>query len=55
MEEINGFSYKELFSLAIEKPVMAQLEVTRNCNQHCSFCFRRSNLRKRFPEKSLSE
>lgn len=38
--KINNFSYDELFKLAIQKPVMAQVEVTRNCDQACIFCFR---------------
>lgn len=37
---INGFSYKELFDLAINKPSLAQIEITQNCNQNCSFCFK---------------
>lgn len=37
---INGFSRQELLELAWEKPIMAQVEVTRNCNQKCVFCFR---------------
>ncbi|MGB9706885.1 MAG: radical SAM/SPASM domain-containing protein [Microgenomates group bacterium] len=35
------FSKKDFKELAIEKPVLAQIELTRNCNQFCKFCFRR--------------
>jgi len=55
MNSINGFTYKELFLLAIEKPVMAQLEVTRNCNQRCFFCFRRCSPEKKFSNLSLKK
>lgn len=54
MKKIYGFSYKELFSLAITKPKMAQIEVTRNCNQRCFFCFRKCSPLKNFFTKSLS-
>jgi radical SAM protein with 4Fe4S-binding SPASM domain len=51
----NLFSYKELFLLAIEKPIMAQIEITRNCNHQCFFCCRKSSPQRRFTDKSLSE
>lgn len=35
-----GITKKELYQLAWQKPVLAQVEITRNCNQLCSFCFR---------------
>jgi len=41
LPEIEGFTMKELLELSWEKPEMAQIEVTRNCNQKCSFCFRK--------------
>lgn len=55
MNNINGFDYKELFLLAIGKPIMAQLEITRNCNQRCFFCFRNCNPEQKFTDKSLLE
>ena len=53
MEKINGFSYQELFNLAIERPSMAQFEVTRNCNQRCFFCFRGCSPDKIYQDKPL--
>lgn len=36
----HGFTYNELFDIAIEKPSFAQVELTTNCNQKCVFCLR---------------
>ncbi|MDF1496505.1 MAG: radical SAM protein [Patescibacteria group bacterium] len=47
------FSYKELFDLAIEHPEMAQLELTRNCNQKCFFCFRACTPTERYKDLDL--
>lgn len=38
--ELEGFTRKELLELSWEKPVMAQIELTHNCNHSCLFCFR---------------
>lgn len=51
--KINGFSYKELFDLAIQKPILAQLEITQNCNQECSFCFKECSYRKKYKDLPL--
>ncbi|MCK9438455.1 radical SAM protein [Patescibacteria group bacterium] len=51
--KINGFSYKELFNLAIQKPILAQLEITQNCNQECSFCFKKCSYQKKYKDFSL--
>jgi len=32
------FSYNELFTLSIAKPIMAQIKLTNSCNQNCIFC-----------------
>lgn len=53
--DLAGFSYPELFGLAIQKPAMAQLEVTRNCNQRCVFCFRACAPDRRFEDKPLAD
>jgi len=37
---MKGYTYTELFQLAINKPILAQIEITRNCNHGCFFCFR---------------
>jgi len=55
MKNINGFSQLELFELAISKPVMAQLELTKNCNQACSFCFRYCNPSAKYKDLSLRD
>jgi hypothetical protein len=35
---MNGFSRTELLDLIWAKPTLAQIELTRNCNQRCVFC-----------------
>lgn len=47
------FSKLDLQRLAIRKPILAQLELTRNCNQTCIFCFRACNKKNKFPNLSL--
>jgi len=37
---LEGFEKKELLQLSWHKPMMAQIELTRDCNQKCVFCFR---------------
>jgi len=37
---LEGFERDELLQLSWGKPMMAQLELTRECNQRCIFCFR---------------
>ncbi len=55
MKTLNGFSQSELFELAIRKPMMAQLELTKNCNQACFFCFRYCNPSIKFKDLSLND
>ncbi|MFH1392184.1 MAG: radical SAM protein [bacterium] len=38
MFDMCGFSYNELFNLAVSKPMMAQIKLTDNCEQNCIFC-----------------
>lgn len=52
--KICGFSYSELFNLAIEKPTLAQLEITQNCNQECSFCFKACSYNKKYKDLPTS-
>lgn len=47
------FSYQELFLLSIQKPIMAQIELTKNCNQKCYFCFRSCNPSRKYKNKDL--
>lgn len=55
METIHGFTRKELLEVAWEKPVMAQIAVTKNCNQRCLFCFRSCGPEELYPELFLAE
>lgn len=55
MKNFYGFGYKDLFLLAIEKPLLAQLEITRNCNQFCYFCFRHCNPKNKYLNQSLKD
>lgn len=55
METVHGFTREELLELSWEKPVMAQIAVTRNCNQRCLFCFRSCGPEDVYPELSLVE
>ena len=54
MKQLNDFSYNELFDLAINKPVMAQIELTKNCNQQCFFCFRYCTPKKKYKDLSIN-
>lgn len=51
----NGFSYNDFLALSIKKPIMAQLELTRNCNQECFFCFRTCHASKTYQNLTLSQ
>lgn len=55
MKNIYGFNYNELFLLSIERPVVAQIEITKNCNQDCSFCFRHCDSKTKFIDKSVND
>lgn len=35
-----GFTRQELLELSWEKPIMGQIELTRDCNQWCIFCYK---------------
>ncbi len=52
--KISDFSYQELFNLAIQKPILAQLEITQNCNQECSFCFKDCSYKKIYKDLSVT-
>lgn len=53
--DLNGFTRKELMSLIWQHPSLAQLELTRNCNQKCSFCFQGCQLNKNYQDLSLDD
>lgn len=48
MELINGFTKNELHKLMWNKPSFAQIELTRNCNQSCIFCFADCSIRQHY-------
>lgn len=48
---INGFSEKELAELVWSRPNFAQVELTRNCNFRCKFCFENCDLKNKFEDK----
>ena len=50
---MNGFTKEELLQLAWAKPILAQLEITNQCNQDCAFCYQKRTLDK--PDLSLTE
>lgn len=53
MDGLNGFTRKELMTVIWEKPTLAQLELTRNCNQQCCFCFQGSCSTKEYEDMSF--
>lgn len=40
MNAVEGFTRQELLELSWAKPMMGQLELTRDCNQWCIFCYK---------------
>lgn len=48
----NGFEKEELFELMMKKPYFAQIELTRNCNFACKFCFENCSNRKKYQDAS---
>lgn len=52
---LNGFTRTELAKLMWEKPYFAQVELTRNCNYKCIFCFENCNSEKKYEDKSFEE
>lgn len=52
---MHDFSPNELYALAWEKPILAQVELTGNCNQHCLFCFSGHATKKATPNLSVKQ
>ena len=48
---VNGFSKKELIELIWSRPNFAQLELTRNCNFRCKFCFENCDVKDQYEDK----
>ena len=51
----NIFSREELLKLMMKKPYFAQIELTRNCNFACKFCFENCSNKKRYLDKTYDE
>ncbi len=51
----NGFTKKELQKLMMSKPYFAQIELTRNCNFSCIFCFENCSNRKKYIDNSYEK
>ena len=52
---INGFLKKELHTLMWQRPQFAQIELTKNCNQSCSFCYRACESNKKYKDRDYKE
>lgn len=46
----NGFTIEEIQKLMISKPYFAQIELTRNCNFSCRFCFENCDKKKKYKD-----
>ena len=55
MKLYNGFTRNELAELMWEKPHFAQIELTRNCNFKCLFCFENCDVANKYQDKSCEE
>lgn len=51
----SDFSKEELWKLILKKPYFAQIELTKNCNFKCKFCFEGSSSLKSFKDKKYEE
>lgn len=51
----NGFSREELAKLIWQKPYFVQLELTRNCNFKCVFCFENCDRNEKYIDKSYND
>lgn len=52
---LNGFTREELAELMWEKPYFVQIELTRNCNYRCVFCFENCDAEKKYEDKPYQE
>lgn len=48
---VNGFSKEELTKLIWSRPNFAQVELTRNCNFRCKFCFENCDAKDKYTDK----
>ena len=52
---LNGFSRNEISELMWKKPHFVQIELTRNCNFRCVFCFENCDVKNKYEDKSFQE
>ena len=50
---ISDFSKKELVNLIWSRPNFAQIELTRNCNFKCKFCFENCDAKDKYEDKPV--
>ena len=50
---INGFEKVDLINLIWSRPNFAQVELTRNCNFKCKFCFENCDVQNKYEDKPL--
>ena len=48
---IHGFTKEELIHLIWSRPNFAQVELTRNCNFKCKFCFENCDVANQYEDK----
>ena len=52
---VNGFSKEDLINLIWSRPNFAQVELTRNCNFKCKFCFENCDVQNKYEDKPLEK
>ena len=52
---VNGFSKEELTKLIWSRPNFAQVELTRNCNFRCKFCFENCDAKDKYEDRTPEE
>ena len=52
---VNGFSKEDLINLIWSRPNFAQVELTRNCNFKCKFCFENCDVQNKYEDEPLEK
>ena len=52
-EKVKKMTDKELAELMWEKPYFVQIELTRNCNYRCVFCFENCDAEKKYEDMPI--
>jgi radical SAM protein with 4Fe4S-binding SPASM domain len=55
LEDFQPFTREDLLKLSWQKPMMAQVELTRDCNQSCLFCFEACSPKSKYPILSVDQ